>query len=47
MYSALIKVDDSLTWIELEQAHQTKAEAQKTVKELLGKAKIKISKRPK
>jgi hypothetical protein len=47
MYSAWIKIDDSLPWIELEEAFQTKAEAQKAVKEILNKAKIKISKLPK
>ena len=47
MYSACIKIDDSLPWIELEEAFQTKAEAQKAVKEILSKAKIKIAKLPK
>jgi len=44
MYSAWIKLDDSLPWIELEKAFQTKAEAQKAVREVLSKAQIKISK---
>jgi hypothetical protein len=47
MYSAWIKIDDSLPWIELEGAFQTKAEAQKAVKERLNKAKTKIVKLPK
>jgi hypothetical protein len=47
MYSAWIKIDDSLPWIELEEAFQTKAEAQKAVKERLSKVKIKIAKLPK
>lgn len=47
MYSAWIKIDDSLPWIELEESFQTKAEAQRTVKDILSKAKIKISKLPK
>ena len=47
MYSAWIKIDDSLPWIELEEAFKTKAEAQKAVKEILDKAKVKISKLPK
>ena len=47
MYSAWIKIDDSLPWIELEEAFQTKAEAQKAVKEILSRIKIKISKLPK
>jgi hypothetical protein len=42
MYSAWIKIDDSLPWIELEGAFQTKAEAQKAVKERRNKVKIKI-----
>jgi len=46
MYSAWIKIDDSLPWIELEKAFQTKAEAQKAVQEVLSKAQIKISKLP-
>jgi len=46
MYSAWIKIDDSLPWIELEEAFQTKAEAQKAVKEILSKARIKIAKLP-
>lgn len=44
MYSALIKLDDSLPWIEIENAFQTKAEAQKAAQEVLNKAKIKFSK---
>lgn len=47
MYSAWIKIDDSLPWIELEESFQTKAEAQRAVKDILSKAKIKISKLPK
>lgn len=47
MYSAWIKINDSLPWIELEEAFQTKAEAQKAVKEILSKAEVKISKLPK
>jgi hypothetical protein len=47
MYSAWVKIDESLPWIELEEAFQTKAEAQKAVKEILNRARIKISKLPK
>ena len=47
MYWAWIKLDDSLPWIELEEAFQTKAEAQQAVKEILSRAKIKIAKLPK
>jgi len=44
MYSAWIKIDDSLPWIELEGAFQTKAAAQKALKERRSKVKIKIAK---
>jgi len=46
MYSAWIKIDDSLPWIELKEAFQTKTEAQEAIKEKLGKVKIKIVKMP-
>jgi hypothetical protein len=42
MYSAWIKIDDNLPWIELEGVFQTKAEAQKAAKERRSKVKIKI-----
>jgi hypothetical protein len=44
MYSAWIKIDDSLPWIELEGTFQTKAAAQEAVKERRSKVKIKIVK---
>jgi hypothetical protein len=44
MYSAWIKIDDKLPWIELEETFQTKAEAQKAANEKLKNVKIKISK---
>jgi len=47
MYSAWIKLEDSLPWIELEEAFQTKAEAQKTVQKVLSKVKIRIAELPK
>ncbi|MCW4054511.1 MAG: hypothetical protein NWE84_06285 [Candidatus Bathyarchaeota archaeon] len=47
MYSAWIKLDNSLPWIELEEAFQTKAEAKRAVQEVLSKVQIKISKLPK
>jgi hypothetical protein len=47
MYSAWIKIDESLPWIELEKAFQTKAEAHKAVKEILGRTKVRISRLPK
>jgi len=47
MYSAWIKLEDSLPWIELEEAFQTKAETQKTVQKVLSKVKIRIAELPK
>jgi hypothetical protein len=47
MYSAWIKIDERLPWIELEGAFQTRAEAQKAAKEMVGKVKIKLFKLPK
>ena len=44
MYSAWIKIDDSLPWIELEGVFQTIAEAQEAMKEKRSKVKIKIVK---
>jgi hypothetical protein len=44
MYSAWIKIDDSLPWIELEGAFQSKAAAQEALKERRSKVKIKIVK---
>jgi hypothetical protein len=44
MYSAWIKIGDSLPWIELEGAFQTIAEAQEAMKEKRSKVKIKIVK---
>jgi len=44
MYSAWIKIDDSLPWIELEGTFQTKAAAQEAVKERRSKVKMKIVK---
>jgi hypothetical protein len=44
MYSAWIKIDDSLPWIELEGTFQTKAAAQEAVKERQSTVKIKIVK---
>jgi hypothetical protein len=46
MYSAWVKIDDSLPWIELKDAFQTKTEAREAVKEKLSKAKIKIVEMP-
>jgi hypothetical protein len=44
MYSAWIKIDDSLPWIELEGVFQTIAEAQEAMKEKRSNVKIKIVK---
>jgi hypothetical protein len=46
MYSAWVKIDDSLPWIELKEAFQTKIEAQEAIKEKLSKVKIKIVEMP-
>ena len=44
MYTAWIKIDESLPWIELKETFQTKTEAQEAMKEKLTKVKIKIVK---
>jgi len=46
MYSAWVKIDDSLPWIELKEAFQTKTEAQGAIKETLSKVKTKIVEMP-
>jgi hypothetical protein len=43
MYSAWIKIDKSLPWIELEEVFRTKAEAQKAAKRMLNESKIRIA----
>ena len=43
-YTAWIKIDDSLPWIELRETFQTKSEAQECTKEKLNAVKIKIVK---
>ena len=43
MYSAWIKIDKSLPWIELEEVFRTKAEAQKAAKRMLNETKIRIA----
>jgi hypothetical protein len=43
-YTAWIKIDDSLPWIELRETFQTKTEAQESAKEKLNSVKIKIVK---
>lgn len=45
-YTAWIRIDHSLPWIELTGAYQTKTEAQSSAKEKLNCAKIKIVKLP-
>jgi hypothetical protein len=44
MYSAWIKIDDRLPWIELEGTFQTKAAVQEALKERRSKVKINIVK---
>jgi hypothetical protein len=46
MYTAWIKIDESLPWIELKETFQTKSEAQEAMKEKLNEVKIKIVKMP-
>ena len=46
MYSAWVKIDESLPWIELKEVFQTKIEAQEAIKEKLSKVKIKIVEMP-
>jgi hypothetical protein len=43
MYSAWVKIDDSLPWIELKEAFQTRTEAQEATKEKLSKSQNKDS----
>jgi hypothetical protein len=45
-YTAWIKIDDSLPWIELGEAFQTKTQAHESAKEKLSATKIKIVKVP-
>jgi hypothetical protein len=46
VYSAWVKIDDSVPWIELKEIFQTKGEAQEAIKEKLSKVKIKIVSMP-
>jgi len=46
MYSAWVKIDDSMPWIELKEAFQTKTEAQEAIREKLSKVKVKIVELP-
>ena len=46
MYTAWIKIDDSLPWIELKETFQTKSKATESAKEKLNSVKIKIVKLP-
>ena len=46
MYTAWIKIDDSLPWIELKETFQTKTETEESAKEKLNSVKIKIVKLP-
>ena len=46
MYSTWVKIDESLPWIELKEAFQTKTEAQEAIKEKLSKVRIMIVEMP-
>ena len=45
-YTAWIKIDDSLPWIELKETFQTKTEAKESTKVKLNAVKIKIIRMP-
>jgi len=45
-YTAWIKIDDSLPWIELKETFQTKTEAKESTKVKLSAVKIKIIRMP-
>jgi hypothetical protein len=45
-YTAWIKIDDSLPWIELRETFRTKSEAHESAKEKLSAVKIKVVKLP-
>jgi hypothetical protein len=45
-YTAWIKIDDSLPWIELRETFQTKTEAHDSARDKISAAKIKIVKLP-
>jgi hypothetical protein len=42
LYTTWIKIDETLPWIELKGAYQTKREAKKAAKNLLSNIKVKI-----
>lgn len=42
VYSAWVKIDDSLPWIELKEVFQTKTEAKEAIKEKLSKIRMRI-----
>lgn len=42
LYTTWIKIDETLPWIELKGVYQTKREAKKAAKDLLGSIKVKI-----
>jgi hypothetical protein len=45
-YTAWIKIDDSLPWIELRETFQTKTEAHESARQKMSAVKIKIVKMP-
>jgi len=44
LYAVWIKIDDTLPWIELKGTYQTRGEARKAAKKVLGNAGIKPAK---
>lgn len=42
LYAVWVKIDEALPWIELKGTYETRKEAQKAAKELLGKIEVKI-----
>jgi len=44
LYTAWIKIDETLPWIEIQRDYATKKEAKKAAKKVLSNAKIKIAK---
>ncbi len=44
MYTAWIKIDETLPWIEINKDYATKKEAKKAAKKVLNNAKIRIAK---
>ncbi|MEM2910896.1 MAG: hypothetical protein QXM52_06950 [Candidatus Bathyarchaeia archaeon] len=43
MYAVWVKIDETLPWIELKGTYETKRDAQKAAKELLGNVMVKVA----